>query len=118
MFAIPTKPYPKKTRADYAMDVSRVVARIPLLSEILRMLAIDPSPHAGDDDIRHGCERAMNSILAELSRITIAPPGNPSPSEEAVRRLLDNERNESPIDPETLGRVLQSVERILDARKV
>lgn len=118
MFAIPTKPYPKKTRPDYAMDVSRVVARIPFLSEILRTLAIDSAPRAGDDDIRHGCERAMNSILAELSKITIAPPGNPSPFEDAVRRLLENERNGSPINPETLGRILQSVERILGSHEV
>lgn len=112
MSAIPSKPLSKKTRADHAKDVSRVVARIPLVSEILRTLSRVPMPHPGDGDIRHGCERAMTSILSELAKIDIAPPGALSKPEEQVRRVLENERNESPIHADLLDRVRQFVDRI------
>ena len=77
-------------RKQSAEEINRAMARFPLLVQILAEINRDQIPMPGDADIRHGCERALTTMLSELSRIEGAPSGKSSKAEEAAQNWLQN----------------------------
>ena len=72
-------------------------------------------PFPGDEDIRHGCERALTAMLVELARIEPAPAGKPSKTEEAALNWLQGKSVDHLINADQLQRIQQFIERILGA---
>ena len=101
------------TRGRTAEQINRSMARLPMILEILGGLEKAPVPFAGDQDIRHGCERALTSMLIELARIEPAPSGEVSISEEWIIRFIGQEDTVRLVDPAQLERLSQFVARIL-----
>ncbi|MBC8125978.1 MAG: hypothetical protein H8M99_02365 [Gloeobacteraceae cyanobacterium ES-bin-144] len=89
------------------------MTRFPLLVEILGTLSKTSIPFPGDDDIRHGCERALTAMLAELARIEPAPTGRTSKAEDTALGLLHSLEAEKLIHPDQRQRIQQFIERIL-----
>ena len=89
------------------------MARFPLLIQILAELNQDQIPLPGDADIRHGCERALTTMLAELSRIESAPTGKSSKAEEAAQNWLQHPEADKLIDTDKLVRIQLFIDRIL-----
>ena len=89
------------------------MARFPLLIQILAQLNRDSIPFPGDADIRHGCERALTTMLSELSRIENAPSGKISKAEEAAQSWLQHPEADKLIDADKLVRIQMFIERIL-----
>lgn len=102
-----------KNRKHSAEAINHALARFPLVLEILGQLGTAQIPHTGDDDLRHGCERMLTSMLVELSRIEPAPPGKPSKAEETARSWLKGHDATRLIDADKLQRIHQFVDRIL-----
>jgi hypothetical protein len=74
-------------------------------------------PFPGDDDVRHGCERALTAMLSELARIEVAPAGKPSKAEEIAQCWLTSSVSGQLIDVDKLQRMQQFIDRILNAAK-
>jgi hypothetical protein len=89
------------------------MSRFPLILDILGQLGGSQVPLPGDDDIRHGCERALTAIMGELARIEPAPAGKPSKSEAAALEWLHRQDTELLIDADRLQRIQQFIERVL-----
>ena len=104
---------PQKARKQSADEINRALARFPLLIQILAELNRDQIPFPGDADIRHGCERALTTMLAELSRIESAPNGKSSKAEEAAQNWLQHPGADKLIDADKLLRIQLFVDRIL-----
>jgi len=112
----PIKPTESGTRESSANAINQAMSRFPLIVEILDRLDRADIPQSGDDDIRHGCQRALTSMLAELSRIQPAPDGKISKAEKAALGQLYVQRADQLIDPDQLQRFQQFIDRILGAR--
>ena len=104
---------PQKARKQSAEEINRAMARLPLLIQILAELSQEQIPLPGDSDIRHGCERALTTMLAELSRIESAPAGKPSKAEEAAQKWLQHPDADKLIDADKLVRIQLFIDRIL-----
>jgi hypothetical protein len=89
------------------------MARFPLLVQILRELDAAPVPHPGDDELWHGCDRALTTMLAELAWINPAAPGVPSEAEALARSWLNTGRSARLIDADKLRLAHQFIDRIL-----
>ena len=89
------------------------LARFPLILDILDQLATAPVPLPGDEEIRHGCERALTAMLRKTALIEPAPGGNGSSTEETVLGWLHSKRARQLIHPDQLMRIEQFVERVL-----
>lgn len=89
------------------------MARFPLILEILNKLQSAEVPFPGDDDIRHGCERALTAVLVELARIPPAPPGRNSAAEETTIACLHSEQAVRLVNADQRLRLQQFIERIL-----
>jgi hypothetical protein len=103
----------RKTREQSAGEINRAMARFPLILQILGELGHSPLPLPGDDDIRHGCERSLTTILSELAHIRPAPAGQPSRSEETAQSWLQIPAVRKHIDADKLERMQQVIDAIL-----
>lgn len=102
-----------KTRKQAADAINRAMERFPLIVRILGELRDAQIPFPGDDDLRHGCDRTLTSMLSELARIDPAPPGKPVKAEEISHSWLTDEKAVRLIDADKLERLQQFIERIL-----
>ncbi len=109
----PVNPPPRNRRLEASEKINHVMARFPLVLRILGELADSRCPLPGDDDIRHGCERALTRILSDLARIGPAGPGDPVPAEETITAWIRNEDAGRLIDADRLERVQQLIDSIL-----
>ena len=107
-------PFPT-TRKHSAEEINRAMARFPLLVQILGELNQAQVPFPGDDDIRHGCERALTAMLSELARIRVAPSGKPSKAEDTAQSWLSSPVSGQLIDADKLQRMQQFIDRILNS---
>lgn len=89
------------------------MSRFSLIVQILGELGKTDVPNAGDSDIRHGCERALTSILSELARIEIAPSGKFSKTEETAQAWLHGKEARQLIDADILQRMQIFIDFIL-----
>ena len=105
---------PQKTRKHSAEEINRALARFPFLVQILRELGHSQVPLPGDDDIRHGCERALTAMLCELARIDPAPAGKPSKAEETAQAWLCSPGVRGLIDADKLERMQLFIDCILN----
>ena len=113
MFAQSDSLPPQKTRKHTAEKINYALTRFPLVVQVLGELRKAEVPHAGDEDIRHGCERALTSILVELARIDPAPPGKTTKAEEAALAHLQSKAAALLVNADQLQRIQQFIERIL-----
>ena len=113
MFTKPEIHPPQKSRKQSAEEINGAMTRFPLIVEILGELRKSAFPFPGDDDLLHGCERAVTSILVELARIEPAPPGKSSPPEETALNWLNTNSAEHLVNADQLQRMQQFIERIL-----
>jgi hypothetical protein len=113
MSSIASQPAPQEQRESAAEAVAGVMARFDLILDILGRLNRSDVPAPGDDDLRHGCERALTTMLAKLARMKPAPPGKASKAEKQVRRLFQTEAAGEVIDRDQFERLEQLVNRIL-----
>ncbi|MEO5711923.1 MAG: hypothetical protein ABIT37_00395 [Luteolibacter sp.] len=102
-----------KTRKHSAEAINRAMARFPLLVEILGELGKAQIPFPGDDDLHHGCDRTLTTMLAELARIEPAPSGKSSKAEENARGWLTGDKTIRLVDADKLQRIHQFIDRIL-----
>ncbi len=102
-----------KTRKHSAEAINRAMGRFPLIVEILDELSKVQIPYPGDDDLRHGCDRTLTTMLSELARIEPAPAGKSSKSEETARSWLRGDNAIRLIDADKLQRIQQFIDRIL-----
>ena len=105
-----------RTRNQSAEAINRAMARFPLVVEILDNLSKVPVPFPGDDDLRHGCNRTLTTMLAELAKIEPAPPGKFSKTEELAHSWLKNENVTRLLDTDKVQRIQQFIERILSTQ--
>ncbi len=108
---------PQKTRKHSAEEINRAMARFPLILQILGELGRTPLPFPGDGDIRHGCERALTSMLSELAHIHTAPEGKSSKTEETAQAWLQVPAARLLIDADKLERMQQFIDAILNPSK-
>ncbi len=104
----------RRTRDQSAEEINRAMARFPLILQILGELAHSPLPLPGDDDIRHGCERSLTTILSELARIRPAPAGQPCKAELTAQSWLQIPAARKHIDADKLERMQQFIDAVLD----
>lgn len=114
MKQVPVSLPPQNARKQSAEEINRAMARFPLLVQILGELSQDQIPFPGDADIRHGCERALTSMLSELARIENAPPGRPSKAEDTAQGWLQNSGARGLIDADKLQRMQLFIDCILN----
>ena len=100
------------SREQTALAVLHAMTRFPLVLEILSELGNSTAPNPGDDDIRHGCQRAIEAILVDLSRIEPAVPGNPSEAEAETCRLIGGNSGEGLIHSDQLQRIHEFIDHI------
>ena len=120
MFTMQNQPVstpPQKSRKQSAEEINRVMSRFPFLVDILGELGAAQVPYPGDEDIRHGCERALTTMLAELSRIKSAPPGKSGATEELAQSWLHHPKASHLIDADKLQRIQQFIDSILNSAK-
>ena len=108
----PASTKPAKSRERTAATVLHIMTRFPLIVEILDGLTKATVPCPGDQDIRHGCDRAVTAILTDLARIEPAPSGMPSKAEDAVRLMLSGDAGVGTINADLLERIHQFIARI------
>lgn len=89
------------------------MARFPFLVEILGELDRNTVPLPGDADLRHGCDRALTTMLSELARMGPAPAGQPTSAEEMALSWLHNPEARKLIDADKMERMQQFIESIL-----
>ena len=104
---------PQRTRKHSAEEINRAMARFPFLVGILGELDRDTVPFPGDDDLRHGCERALTTMLSELARMGPAPAGQPTKAEEMALSWLHDPEARKLIDADKMERMQQFIESIL-----
>jgi hypothetical protein len=102
-----------KSRKHAAEAINRAMARFPLIVEILGELSKAPIPFPGDDDLRHGCDRTLTTLLAELARMEPAPDGKFSKAEESALSWLKDDDAARLVDADKLQRLQEFIERIL-----
>jgi hypothetical protein len=102
-----------KTSRQNVQAVHRAMARFPMILEILQKLNQAEIPFPGDDDIRHGCERAITAVLVDLAKIPPAPPGAIRSSEETFMSWLRSEAAVRLVNADQLLRLHQFIERVL-----
>ncbi len=102
-----------KSRKHSADAINRAMARFPLIVNILGELREPQIPFPGDDDLHHGCDRTLTTMLAELARIEPAPSGKSSRAEDTARGWLKGERAVRLVDADKLERIQQLIDRIL-----
>ncbi len=93
--------------------VCGILERFEWIVEILGRLNREATPSPGDEDLRHGCQRALTSMLAALSRIRPAPPGKACKAEKSIRRVLNTKGADQCVDRDQFERLEQLVNRIL-----
>jgi hypothetical protein len=113
----PVNSLPQATRNHSAEEINRAMARFPLIVRILGELGEAAVPLPGDDDVRHGCERALTAMLSELARIEVAPAGKLSKAEEIAQSWLSSSVSGQLIDVDKLQRMQQFIDRILNSAK-
>jgi hypothetical protein len=113
MFAHPESQPAVKTRKQSAEAILRAMTRFPMIVKVLGELEQAEVPCPGDEDIRHGCERALTAMLVELARIDPAPPGKRSESEAMALNWLQGKSVDRLINADQLQRIQQFIERIL-----
>lgn len=113
----PTSPPAPQSRKLAAEEINRAMSRFPLIVRILGELDESPIPLPGDDDLRHGCERALTGILSELARIEPVPSGKSSKAEEAAQVWLHSTSAHKLVDVDKLQRMQQFIDCILNAAK-
>lgn len=106
-----------QSRKQAAEEINRAMSRFPLIVRILGELDQSPIPLPGDDDIRHGCERALTGILSELARIKPVPPGKSSKAEESAQAWLQGDSAYQLVDVDKLQRMQQFIDCILNSAK-
>lgn len=104
-----------RTRNEAAEDISRALRRFPLLVRILGEMQVSTIPHPGDDDIRHGCDRALTAMLSALAHIEPAPAGDPHKQEATLRAPLNSPAAVALVDADKLQRIQMFVDRVLGA---
>ena len=109
----PVSPPLQKSRKHSVEEINRAMARFPFVVQILGELNRTQIPNPGDDDIRHGCERALTTILSELARIGSASAGKPSKAEETAQNWLQMPEARKLIDADKLQRMQQLIDCIL-----
>lgn len=107
---------PRSLRSDAVEKINHAMARFPLVLRILGELAESRCPLPGDDDIRHGCERALTRILSDLARIPPALLGEDVPDEATITGWLPHEGAHHLIDADRLERIQQLIDSILTPR--
>ena len=120
MIAMPNQPVsspPQHTRKQSAEEINRAMSRFTLIVQILGELRHTQVPFPGDNDIRHGCERALTSMLSELARIETAPAGKSSKAEEAAQSWLHSPEARQLIDADILQRMQIFIDFILSPTK-
>jgi hypothetical protein len=103
----------QKPRKQFVEEINRAMARFPLVVQILGELNRAPVPSPGDADIRHGCDRALTSILSELARIGNAPEDKSCKAEEIAQNWLQIPEARKLIDADKLQRMQQLIDCIL-----
>lgn len=103
------------SRRQAAEEINQAMARFPLIVQILGELNESPIPLPGDDDIRHGCERALTGMLSELARIQPVPPGKSSKAEETAQAWLHSTAAPPLVDVDKLQRMQQFIDCILNS---
>lgn len=109
--------HPQKTRKQTAEAINRALVRFPLLLDVLEELSKQDFPCAGDQELRHGCERALTSILSRLAIIEPAPAGQSSNAEKIAESWLQGTRATRLIDASKLERMQQFIDRILGPKE-
>lgn len=112
MSILPLHSPPTPSREDAAQEIAQVTRRLPLIVKILQELHDTPYPGPGDDDIRHGCDRALTAMLSELAKMQPAPDGKPSQNEQKVRTLIGKYAAEGLVDADKLQRMQIFIDRI------
>jgi hypothetical protein len=102
-----------KNRKHSAEAINRAMARFPLILQVLGELGAAQVPCAGDDDLRHGCERTLTTMLAELAKIEPAPAGRTCKAVETAQGWLKGDKVVRLIDADKLQRIQQFIDRIL-----
>ncbi len=110
----PVSPPTQITRKQSCEEINRAMARFPLILQILGELGDSRLPFPGDEEIRHGCERALTCMLSELARIPAAAACKPSKAEEAAQSWLQSPAARQLIDADKLERMQQFIDAILD----
>jgi len=105
--------HPQKTRKQTAEAINRALARFPLLLDVLDELSKQDYPSAGDQELRHGCERAFTAMLSRLAMIEPAPAGQSSKAEKIAESWLQGDRATRLIDASKLERMQQFIDRLL-----
>lgn len=103
----------EQTRKQAAEEINMAMARFPLILQILEELGKTSYPFPGDDDVRHGCERALTRILSELARIKPAGTGKSCKAEETALMWLQRPEIRRLIDADRLERMQQFIDSIL-----
>lgn len=104
---------PQKSRKQSAEEINHAMARFPLILQILRDLSRTQLPLPGDEEIRHGCERALTHVLSELARIQPALAGKAGKTEETALAWLQDANARDLIDADRLERMQQLIDSIL-----
>ncbi|MEO8617059.1 MAG: hypothetical protein ABI600_18110 [Luteolibacter sp.] len=69
-------------RENTAQRINAIMARFPLILDILEELDTAAFPSPADDAIRHGTHRGLTEILGALAKVDRAPPvGTSEPSD-------------------------------------
>jgi hypothetical protein len=102
-----------RTRKQSAEAIHHAMTRFPLIVEVLGQLREAEIPFPGDEDIRHGCQRAITAIMVELARIEPAPPGKSTKAEAGALSLIQDRETIRLIDADQLQRMEQFIQRIL-----
>lgn len=104
----------QQTRKQVVEAINHAMARFPLILETLTELSKAPIPLPGDEDIRHGCERALTAMLVELARMKPAPPsGKPGMIEVTALHWIHSKAASHLINADQLQRIEQFIQRIL-----
>lgn len=120
MILMPNQPVSSPSenlRKQSAEEINRAMSRFPLIVRILGELRQTQVPHPGDSDIRHGCERALTSMLSELARIETAPAGKFSKAEEIAQGWFHSPEARQLVDADILQRMQIFIDFILSPQR-
>jgi hypothetical protein len=92
------------------------MVRFPLIVKILGEIANSPFPVPGDSDIRHGCDRALTSMMSELARMVPDLSGNSGSNGETALEWLNGPEAQRLIDADKLERIEQLIESLVGSR--
>lgn len=104
------------TRADTVRRVYQAMKRFPMVVSMLETIHQSTVPLPGDAEIQHGCQRALTSMLAELSQIPPAAPGDPTAEESTITGWLTTPHACRLMDPDQLERFQNFLDRILSPK--